>query len=173
MDLLKIARTITQRQHNRVGKGQQSHSGKLRLVLDGECCLDRLYGGYFTGISASPFFLAAVRLGRICSSCMTLKRTICDADWACGGQWNRMLQFLAVLIQATEMSGLELAVFFNGCFESPRLADWVLNQLQVRIKVNNVSFYQLDSLKASRNLRNLERLFRSRAPENRRSFGIN
>ncbi|XP_076684098.1 constitutive coactivator of PPAR-gamma-like protein 1 homolog isoform X1 [Andrena cerasifolii] len=107
VDLLKIARTITQRQHNRVGKGQQLHSGKLRLVLDGECCLDRLYGGYFT-------------------------------DWACGGQWNRMLQFLAVLIQATEMSGLELAVFFNGCFESPRLADWVLNQLQVRIKVNNV-----------------------------------
>lgn len=50
-----------------------------------------------------------------------------------------MLQFLAVLIQATEMSGLELAVFFNGCFESSRRADWVQNQLQVRIKVNNVS----------------------------------
>ncbi|KOC61607.1 Constitutive coactivator of PPAR-gamma-like protein 1 like protein [Habropoda laboriosa] len=107
VDLLKIARTITQRQHNRVGKAQQLHSGKLRLVLDGECCLDRLYGGYFS-------------------------------DWACGGQWNRMLQFLAVLIQATEMSGLELAVFFNGCFESPRRADWIQNQLQVRIKVNNV-----------------------------------
>ncbi|XP_006619417.1 constitutive coactivator of PPAR-gamma-like protein 1 [Apis dorsata] len=107
VDLLKIARTITQRQHNRISKAQQLHSGKLRLVLDGECCLDRLYGGYFS-------------------------------DWACGGQWNRMLQFLAVLIQATEMSGLELAVFFNGCFESPRRADWILNQLQVRIKVNNV-----------------------------------
>ncbi|KZC14572.1 PREDICTED: constitutive coactivator of PPAR-gamma-like protein 1 homolog isoform X2 [Dufourea novaeangliae] len=107
VDLLKIARTIAQRQHNRVGKAQQLHSGKLRLVLDGECCLDRLYGGYFS-------------------------------DWACGGQWNRMLQFLAVLIQATEMSGLELAVFFNGCFESPRRTDWVQNQLQVRIKVNNV-----------------------------------
>lgn len=60
-------------------------------------------------------------------------------DWACGGQWNRMLQFLAVFIQATEMSGLELAAFFNGCFESARRADWVQNQLQVRAKVNNVS----------------------------------
>lgn len=50
-----------------------------------------------------------------------------------------MVQFLAVLIQATEMSGLELAVFFNGCFEASRLADWIQNQLQVRIKVNNVS----------------------------------
>lgn len=50
VDLLKIARTITQRQHNRISKAQQLHSGKLRLVLDGECCLDRLYGGYFSGI---------------------------------------------------------------------------------------------------------------------------
>jgi len=62
-----------------------------------------------------------------------------NIDWACGGQWNRMLQFLAVLIQAMEMSGLEIAVFFNGCFEPLRRADWVQHQLQVRAKVNNVS----------------------------------
>lgn len=66
---------------------------------------------------------------------MVLKLT----DWACGGQWNRMLQFLAVLIQAMEMSGLEIAVFFNGCFEPLRRADWVQHQLQMRAKVNNVS----------------------------------
>ncbi|XP_011330413.1 constitutive coactivator of PPAR-gamma-like protein 1 homolog isoform X2 [Ooceraea biroi] len=107
VDLLKIARLVVQRQRNRMIKGQLHNSGKLRLVLDGECCLDRLYGGYFS-------------------------------DWACGGQWNRMLQFLAVLIQATEMSGLELAVFFNGSFESLRRVDWVQQQLQVRAKVNNV-----------------------------------
>ncbi|XP_032680714.1 constitutive coactivator of PPAR-gamma-like protein 1 homolog [Odontomachus brunneus] len=108
VDLLKTGRLVGQRQRGRVIKGQQlSNTTKLRLVLDGECCLDRLYGGYFS-------------------------------DWACGGQWNRMLQFLAVLIQAMEMSNLELAVFFNGCFESPRRADWVQNQLQVRAKVNNV-----------------------------------
>jgi len=50
VDLLKIARLGPQRQRTRVIKGQQLHnSGKLRLVLDGECCLDRLYGGYFSG----------------------------------------------------------------------------------------------------------------------------
>lgn len=50
VDLLKIARLVAQRQRNRVMKGQQLHnSAKLRLVLDGECCLDRLYGGYFSG----------------------------------------------------------------------------------------------------------------------------
>ncbi|XP_029668535.1 constitutive coactivator of PPAR-gamma-like protein 1 homolog [Formica exsecta] len=109
IDLLKIARVFAQKsQRNRVIKGQQLHNfGKLRLVLDGECCLDRLYGGFFS-------------------------------DWACGGQWNRMLQFLAVLIQAMEMSGLEIAVFFNGCFEPLRRADWVQHQLQMRAKVNNV-----------------------------------
>ncbi|KAG5307878.1 F120A protein, partial [Acromyrmex insinuator] len=109
VDLLKIARMVAQKsQRNRVIKGQQIHNfGKLRLVLDGECCLDRLYGGFFS-------------------------------DWACGGQWNRMLQFLAVLIQAMEMSGLEVAVFFNGCFEPLRRPDWVQHQLQVRAKVNNV-----------------------------------
>lgn len=51
-----------------------------------------------------------------------------------------MLQFLAVLIQTTEMSGLELAVFFNGSFESARRTDWVQSQLQMRAKINNVSY---------------------------------
>lgn len=51
IDLLKIARVFAQKsQRNRVIKGQQLHNfGKLRLVLDGECCLDRLYGGFFSG----------------------------------------------------------------------------------------------------------------------------
>lgn len=50
VDLLKIARLVAQRQRNRVMKGQQlSNTTKLRLVLDGECCLDRLYAGYFSG----------------------------------------------------------------------------------------------------------------------------
>ncbi|XP_012257994.2 constitutive coactivator of PPAR-gamma-like protein 1 homolog isoform X2 [Athalia rosae] len=109
VDLLRIGRNIAQRQRSRAGKGQQQQppSSKFRLVLDGECCLDRLYGGYFS-------------------------------DWACGGQWNRMVQFLAVLTEATEMSGVELAVFFNGSLESTRRVDWIQHQLEVRIKVNNV-----------------------------------
>jgi hypothetical protein len=49
VDLLKISRLVVQRQRNRMVKGQLHNTGKLRLVLDGECCLDRLYGGYFSG----------------------------------------------------------------------------------------------------------------------------
>ncbi|XP_057319789.1 constitutive coactivator of PPAR-gamma-like protein 1 homolog isoform X2 [Microplitis mediator] len=107
VDLLKIARQVIQRQRNRLNKAQSLQSPLLRLVLDAECCLDRLYGGYFS-------------------------------DWACGGQWNRMLQFLAILIQATELSGVDLVVFFNGCNEAPRRSEWIQQQLQMRNKVNNV-----------------------------------
>ncbi|XP_031778257.1 constitutive coactivator of PPAR-gamma-like protein 1 homolog isoform X1 [Nasonia vitripennis] len=107
VDLLKVARSIIQKQRNRNGKGQMLSNAKLRLVLDGECCLDRLYGGYFS-------------------------------DWACGGQWNRMIQFLEVFIQASKAAGLELAVFFNGSQESLRRAEWIQNQLSARQKVNNV-----------------------------------
>lgn len=51
VDLLKIARHVMLRQRSRMGKSQQQqhNSAILRLVLDGECCLDRLYGGYFSG----------------------------------------------------------------------------------------------------------------------------
>lgn len=49
-----------------------------------------------------------------------------------------MMQFLLVLMNATEMAGLELAVFFNGCLESSRRAEWIQNQLETRDKVNCV-----------------------------------
>jgi hypothetical protein len=62
-------------------------------------------------------------------------------DWACGGQWNRMMQFLAIFIEASEAAGLELAVFFNGSLETPRQLEWINNQLDAQLKVNNVSNY--------------------------------
>ena len=52
-----------------------------------------------------------------------------------------MIQFLAVFIQASEAAGLELAIFFNGALETPRHSEWIQNQLNARLKVNNVSFY--------------------------------
>lgn len=57
VDLLRIARGVAQRQarqQQRGGKNAGSHntgSNKLSLVVDGECCLDRLYGGYFSGMT--------------------------------------------------------------------------------------------------------------------------
>lgn len=60
------------------------------------------------------------------------------SDWACGGQWNRMVQFLAVLIQTVQTSHIELAVFFNGCLEQQRMAEWITAQQEVRKKINQV-----------------------------------
>nr|CAD7576823.1 unnamed protein product [Timema californicum] len=102
VDLLRIARTVAQKQRR---TGKNSHT--LRLVVDGECCLDRLYGGYFS-------------------------------DWACGGQWNRMVQFLAVLVQTVQSVNMELAVFFNGCLEQQRMCEWIIAQQRNRQKINQV-----------------------------------
>ncbi|CAN7937173.1 unnamed protein product [Ixodes hexagonus] len=106
VDLLKIARTAAVR---RVGRGntRSPASNRLCLVVDGECCLDRLYGGYFS-------------------------------DWVCGGQWNRMVQFLSVLIQTIQNNNIELAVFFNGSLEQQRLDDWHRQQQAERRKVGQV-----------------------------------
>jgi hypothetical protein len=60
------------------------------------------------------------------------------SDWACGGQWNRMVQFLAVLIQTVQTNHIELAIFFNGCLEQQRMAEWVASQQEVRKKINQV-----------------------------------
>lgn len=53
VDLLKIARNITQpRQqpaHANRKVRQLGNNNKLKLIVDAECCLDRLYGGYFSG----------------------------------------------------------------------------------------------------------------------------
>lgn len=65
------------------------------------------------------------------------------SDWACGGQWNRMVQFLAVLIQTVQTSHIELAVFFNGCLEQQRMAEWITSQQEVRKKINQVQIIKL------------------------------
>ncbi|KAL3267989.1 hypothetical protein HHI36_007123 [Cryptolaemus montrouzieri] len=108
VDLLKIARNVTQRQqpHN-TNRKIRPIGNKLKLIVDAENCLDRLYGGYFS-------------------------------DWACGGQWNRMVQFLSLLTQAIEPGSIELAVVFNGTIESCRMNEWVSEQATIRQKVASV-----------------------------------
>lgn len=51
VDLLRIAKNSAQRpnQINNRNKNRFNVGNKLKLVLDAECCLDRLYGGYFSG----------------------------------------------------------------------------------------------------------------------------
>ena len=63
---------------------------------------------------------------------------ICMTDWICGGQWNRMLQFLASLVQTLHAHNLHLAVYFNGALEPPRMHEWVRNQLAARSNIYQV-----------------------------------
>ncbi|CAH2013771.1 unnamed protein product [Acanthoscelides obtectus] len=108
VDLLKIARNVTQRQqpHN-TNRKIRPIGNKLKLIIDAENCLDRLYGGYFS-------------------------------DWACGGQWNRMVQFLSLLTRAIERGNIELAVVFNGTIEQCRMNEWVAEQANIRQRVGMV-----------------------------------
>ncbi|KAF4518510.1 hypothetical protein B566_EDAN009710 [Ephemera danica] len=92
----------------RIARNKKSQPGrKLKLVMDAECCLDRLYGGYFS-------------------------------DWASGGQWNRMVQFLSILCQHLAVSGIELVVFFNGSLETGRVGQWAAQQQITRQNVSAV-----------------------------------
>lgn len=61
------------------------------------------------------------------------------SDWVCGGQWNRMVQFLAVLMQTVQNNNIELAVFFNGALEQQRLGEWARHECSLRKNVNSVS----------------------------------
>ncbi|XP_039631304.1 constitutive coactivator of PPAR-gamma-like protein 2 [Polypterus senegalus] len=48
-----------------------------------------------------------------------------QTDWACGGQWNAMLGYLAALSQAClYQGGLELVVMFNGTLGKERWPEW-------------------------------------------------
>lgn len=102
VDLLRLARGVA------MSKKRAGRDGQFALIVDGESCLDRLYGGFFS-------------------------------DWICGGQWNRMVQFLAVLVQTCYQNGaIELAVFFNGAIEQQRMKEYAKLQIEMRRKINQV-----------------------------------
>lgn len=59
VDLLKIAKSVGCRRYVPKGPNRSLHgptNSLLTLVVDGECCLDRLYGGFFSGKFQSDFF---------------------------------------------------------------------------------------------------------------------
>ncbi len=60
------------------------------------------------------------------------------SDWACGGQWNRMVHFLNNMMQACHAANMELVFYFNGAFEGDRLEQWYTRQMDVKSKVSQV-----------------------------------
>lgn len=52
VELLKVARSVVSKQNSRNKKQRESLIGGphlFSLVVDAECCIDRLYGGFFSG----------------------------------------------------------------------------------------------------------------------------
>ena len=66
------------------------------------------------------------------------------SDWACGGQWNRMVHFLNNMLQACHSANMELVVYFNGALEGDRLQQWYADQIEVKKKVAQVLFFGND-----------------------------
>lgn len=66
-------------------------------------------------------------------------------DWACGGQWNRMVTFLAEFVNSLLKANIDLVVFFNGCIEQQRMAEWIAAQQRTRLKVNQVCWFGIKS----------------------------
>lgn len=60
------------------------------------------------------------------------------ADWACGGEWNRMRHFLTNLMRACQSANLELVMFFNGALEAHRMNEWAEMQTQTKKNIGNV-----------------------------------
>lgn len=57
VELLKVARNIVSKQNGRNKKQKESLLGgpqMFSLVVDAECCIDRLYGGFFSGMVTLP-----------------------------------------------------------------------------------------------------------------------
>uniref|UniRef100_A0A914UT71 Constitutive coactivator of PPAR-gamma-like protein 1 n=1 Tax=Plectus sambesii TaxID=2011161 RepID=A0A914UT71_9BILA len=88
-DLLKLSRRPAAPPHHY----PDCTTGKACVLIDGECCLDRLYGGYYS-------------------------------DWACGGQWNRVLDFLPLLASSARNHNVSLVVVFDGSLNHDRDAEW-------------------------------------------------
>ena len=107
VDLVQIARGIANKPIKGKRRPGPGPSYSLKLIVDAESCLDRLYGGYFS-------------------------------DWVCGGQWNRMTNFLTTLMQACHTSNMDLVVFLNGAFESTRLQEWNKQQRKRKSNISHV-----------------------------------
>lgn len=60
------------------------------------------------------------------------------SDWTCGGQWNRMFQYLSHLIMACRHGNIELTVAFNGALEPQKFSEWAKKQLKNKSKANLV-----------------------------------
>lgn len=78
----------------------------MRVALDIESCLDRFYGGYYSGkIKHIVTFI----LRRLINFFFNF-----FVDWACGGQFNRCFEFVQLLAMTFKSAQIDVIVFFDG-----------------------------------------------------------
>lgn len=98
--------------------------GKLRIAVDLEGCLDRFYGGYYSG---NPSHKRTVEWQQKLKICFYL---LLDLDWACGGQWNRAFQFVQLLVNAFSTAHIEMIAFFDGTLKENRMNVYERNEFR-------------------------------------------
>jgi hypothetical protein len=54
------------------------------------------------------------------------------SDWACGGQWNRTLQFCQLLVNAFQGAHIEIIAFFDGTLKDGRKLTQERNEYRQR-----------------------------------------
>jgi hypothetical protein len=54
------------------------------------------------------------------------------SDWACGGQWNRTLQFCQLLVSAFQGAHIEIIAFFDGTLKDGRKLTQERNEYRQR-----------------------------------------
>lgn len=92
-----------------------------------EDCLDRFYGGYYSGKYNIHFFSQFARTTIDC-----LKSLLSHADWACGGQWNRAYQFVQLLVNAFATAHIEVTAFFDGTLKENKKHNQERNEIRQR-----------------------------------------
>lgn len=83
--------------------------GKFRIAVDLEGCLDRFYGGYYSGKQD----IFDTYKSTDAHSANEFKFLL-FLDWACGGQWNRAYQFVQLLVNAFTAAHIDIIAFFDG-----------------------------------------------------------
>ena len=60
------------------------------------------------------------------------------ADWICGGQWNRFIEFLSNLVKTCQGAGLEIVAFFDGTVDGSHFASWVRQRSEECIRIKHI-----------------------------------
>lgn len=95
----------------------------MRVALDIESCMDRFYGGYFSGEYFQSMLIMKIRRFKYIDNFV---------DWACGGQFNRCFEFVQLLVMALKSAHIDVTVFFDGTLKENKKMQIERNDVRQR-----------------------------------------